>query len=42
LKVTPIVLKSFRSRPPQTSQTASASSVNAWWMSKALSHSVQR
>jgi hypothetical protein len=29
LKVTPIVLKSFRSLPPQTSQTVSVSSVKA-------------
>jgi hypothetical protein len=42
LKVTPMVLKSFRSLPPQTSHVLSASSVNAWWMSKALPHSVQR
>jgi len=42
LKVTPMVLKSLRRRPPHTSQTVSASSVKAWWMSKALSHSVQR
>jgi len=42
LKVTPMVLKSFRRRPPHASQVVSASSVKAWWMSKALPHSVQR
>jgi hypothetical protein len=42
LNVTPMVLKSLRSLPPHTSHVVSASSVNAWWMSKALSHSVQR
>jgi hypothetical protein len=42
LKVTPMLLNTLRSLPPQMSQTLSESSVNAWWMSKALSHSVQR
>jgi hypothetical protein len=42
LKVTPMVLNTLRSRPPQASQIVSESSVNDCWMSKALSHTVQR
>ncbi|NYD68697.1 hypothetical protein BJ972_003216 [Agromyces atrinae] len=42
MKVTPIAEKTLRSLPPQTSQTVRLSSLKAWWMSKALSHSVQR
>jgi hypothetical protein len=42
LKVTPTGLKTLRSLPPQTGHSVSVSSVKACWMSKALSHSVQR
>jgi hypothetical protein len=42
LNVTPTALKTLRSLPPQTGHTVSESSVNAWWMSNAFVHSVQR
>ena len=42
LKVTPTALKSLRSRPEQDGHSVRESSVNAWTMSKALPHSVQR
>jgi hypothetical protein len=42
LKVTPTALNTLRKTPPHTGQTVSESSVKAWWMSKALLHSVQR
>jgi len=32
----------LRSTPPQVGHTVRESSVNDWWMSKALLHSVQR
>ncbi|MEY9851378.1 hypothetical protein ABH923_001056 [Leifsonia sp. EB41] len=35
MKVTPTAPNTLRSVPPQLGQTVSASSVNAWWMSKA-------
>jgi len=42
LNVTPTAEKTLRSFPPQFGQTVSESSVKAWWMSNAVSHSVQR
>jgi hypothetical protein len=42
VKLTPTALNSLRSLPPQFGQTVRLSSVNSWWMSKAVSHTVQR
>jgi hypothetical protein len=42
LNTTPTALNTLRSRPPQTGQTLSASSVKLWNSSKAWSHAVQR
>jgi uncharacterized protein YneF (UPF0154 family) len=42
VKLTPIAEKTLRSFPSQVGQTVSELSVNDCWMSKAVSHSVQR
>jgi hypothetical protein len=42
LKVTPIEEKTLRSLPAQLGHWVKEFSEKAWWMSKAVSHSVQR
>jgi hypothetical protein len=42
VNVTPMGENTLRSTPLQVGHTVRESSVKAWWMSKAVPHSVQR